>query len=73
MRKPSVVFSLRRLSAAAATAAGVVLTRAAEGMSSGAKKVQEKTPAVKKGAKRAVKRVAKATARKKLKKVGKKR
>ena len=48
-----------------------MLTRAAEGMSSGARKVQEKTPAVKKAAKRAVNRVVKkkAPARKKAKKI----
>ena len=43
------------LGAAAATAAGVVLTRVAEGMSSGAKKVEEKTPAVKNAAKQTAK------------------
>ena len=40
------------LGAAAATAAGVVLTRVAQGMSSGTKKVEQKTPAVKSAAKR---------------------
>jgi hypothetical protein len=44
------------LGAAAATAAGVVLTRVAEGMDAGTKKVEAKTPALKTTAKQAAKK-----------------
>jgi hypothetical protein len=58
------------LGAAAATAAGVVLERVAQGFGSGAKKVEKSAPAMKSAAKKAVtKRVSmkKAPARKKAK------
>ena len=63
------------LGAAAATAAGVVLTRVAEGMSSGAKKVEEKTPAIKNAAKQTAKNqvAKKAPTRKKATKDRRKR
>jgi hypothetical protein len=44
------------LGAAAATAAGVVLTRVAEGMGAGSKKVEKATPALKTTAKHAARK-----------------
>jgi hypothetical protein len=52
------------LGAAAATAAGIVLTRVAEGLSAGGQSVKDKTPKAQKTAKRVTKKAIKRLAKK---------
>jgi hypothetical protein len=63
------------LGAAASVAAGVVLTRVAEGLGAGSKKLQKTTPGVQQAADSAVKRgvAAKTVSRRKKKRIAKKR